>query len=309
MSLDKNNRQAIIYGLMAVLLWSTVATAFKITLRYYTPLQMVFLASVVSVLCLLSIVVWQKKLPLLLPALRTSPALFLVSGLINPVVYYWVLFAAYDLLPASQAQPLNYSWAITLSILAVFFLKQRFTLQDTLACVLAYAGVIVIATRGDVLAMQVESPLGVGLALASTLLWSIYWIINTRNSTDPVIGLLLSFFLSLPFSLVLCLVVDGVPDHSFSSVLAVSYVGLFEMGVAFLLWLMAMKLTSNTAQLSNLIFISPFLSLVLLALIIGEQIHVSSVFGLLMIVAGLLLQHLRLGRDKNKPDLIDKPGL
>ncbi len=57
---------------------------------------------------------------------------------------------------------------------------------------------------------------------------------------------------------------------------AVSYVGLFEMGITFVLWLNALRLTRNTARISNLIFISPFISLLLLATIIGEEIHSST---------------------------------
>lgn len=69
-----------------------------------------------------------------------------------------------------------------------------------------------------------------------------------------------------------------------------SYVGLFEMGVTFVLWLSALRLTQNTARISNLIFASPFISLLLLANIIGEEIHPSTLIGLIMIVCGLLIQ-------------------
>lgn len=44
----------------------------------------------------------------------------------------------------------------------------------------------------------------------------------------------------------------------FEGVLGAAYVGLFEMGICFVMWLMAMKLTNNTARISNLIFLSLF---------------------------------------------------
>ena len=62
------------------------------------------------------------------------------------------------------------------------------------------------------------------------------------------------------------------------------------MGVTFLLWLTALKLTDNTASVGNLIFISPFLSLVFIHYVLGERILISSAAGLLLIVAGLLVQ-------------------
>ena len=71
---------------------------------------------------------------------------------------------------------------------------------------------------------------------------------------------------------------------------AAVYVGVFEMGVAFVLWSYAMKKAENTSRVSNLIFISPFLSLVFIYFILGEQILPSTYIGLVLIVAGLWLQ-------------------
>ncbi|WP_027251469.1 DMT family transporter [Photobacterium halotolerans] len=290
-------KKAIGFGLAAVLLWSTVATAFKITLDYFSPIQMVAAASAVSALALLAIAGYQGKLNQLLPTLRARPLYYLMLGLINPCIYYLVLFKAYDLLPASQAQPLNYSWAITLTLMAALFLGQKIRPQDWVACVFGYLGVVVIATKGDIMALQFDSPLGVALALVSTLLWALFWIINTKNQADPVVSVLLGFVLSLPFSVGLSLYMGAWQPIPWQGWLAVSYVGLFEMGITFVLWLNAMKLTRNTAKLSNLIFLSPFISLILLATIIGETIHPATLVGLVMIIMGLLIQQWR-GRAK-----------
>ncbi|MDD1795630.1 DMT family transporter [Enterovibrio makurazakiensis] len=285
-----NDRLAIGYGLAAVLLWSTVATAFKITLTYMDPIQMLAAASVVSALSLAAVAAWQGTLNQLASTFSRRPLYYLMLGLINPFIYYLVLFKAYDLLPASLAQPLNYSWAITLTLMAAVFLGQKIRQQDWIAAALGYAGVVVIATKGNILDLNFDSPLGVGLALLSTLLWAGYWILNAKNQADPVIGLLLGFILSLPFSIGLSLYSSDWSGIPWQGWLAVSYVGLFEMGITFVLWLKAMKLATNTAKISNLIFISPFISLILLANIIGEQIHPTTLIGLVMIIAGLAIQ-------------------
>ncbi|KKC98638.1 DMT family transporter [Photobacterium halotolerans] len=292
-------KKAIGFGLAAVLLWSTVATAFKITLDYFSPIQMVAAASTVSAIALLVIAAYQGKLNQLLPTLRARPLYYLMLGLINPCIYYLVLFKAYDLLPASQAQPLNYSWAITLTLMAALFLGQKIRPQDWVACLFGYLGVVVIATKGDIMALQFDSPLGVALALVSTLLWALFWILNTKNQADPVVSVLLGFVLSLPFSIGLSLYTGGWQPIPWQGWLAVSYVGLFEMGITFVLWLNAMKLTRNTAKLSNLIFLSPFISLILLATIISETIHPATLIGLVMIIIGLLIQQWR-GKTKAK---------
>jgi drug/metabolite transporter (DMT)-like permease len=296
-----NEKRALLFGLMAVLLWSTVATAFKITLTQFTPIQMLTVASIVSALVLLLICYYQKKNALIVATFTANPRYFVILGLINPLFYYIVLFKAYDLLPASQAQALNYSWAITLTLMASFFLGQKIRRQDYIAAIICYLGVLVIATKGDLLQLNFDSPLGVGLALFSTLLWAGYWILNTRNTADPVISLLLGFLVAIPLACGLSLYEGATWEAiSLKGWLAVSYVGLFEMGITFCLWLSALKMTENTARISNLIFISPFLSLILLVTIIGETIHRSTLMGLGLILSGLVIQQIK---RKTKPTI------
>lgn len=290
----KNEKHAFYFGISAVLLWSTVASAFKITLASFTPVQMLIIASLVSILVLTLICHWQGKLPQVYTTFLQKPLYFIVLGLINPCLYYFILFQAYDLLPASQAQPLNYSWAITLSVMAAFFLKQKLTKYDLVACILGYFGVLVIATQGNVLALEFTSAQGVSLALLSTLLWAGYWILNAKNTADPVISMLLGFILSLPFSFGLLMYQNQAWQNlDFTAWLAVTYVGLFEMGITFVLWLYALKKTNHTSRISNLIFLSPFISLFLLSKIIGEEVGISTVAGLVLILCGLIVQQMK----------------
>lgn len=150
--------------------------------------------------------------------------------------------------------------------------------------------------------MSFASPSGVALALVSTLLWAGYWILNTKNQADPVISVLLGFLISLPFSTLVMLYFGFTWNTiSWHGWLSVTYVGLFEMGITFFLWLNALKHTQNTAKISNLIFISPFISLILLSVIINEQVHISTFMGLVMIVIGLGVQQLK--KKKNKAQL------
>ena len=127
------DRQALMYGLAAVLFWSTVATAFKLALRELDVLQLLAYSVCFSALALLLINWWQGRLALLREYASATPAYFLVMGLVNPVIYYLVLLHCYDLLPAQQAQAINYTWAITLALLAVPILGHKLNRRDVLA--------------------------------------------------------------------------------------------------------------------------------------------------------------------------------
>ena len=286
-----NQAKAYAYGLTTVLLWSTVASAFKLSLRHVDHFQLLLYASAVSILVLSVILVVQGRWRLVLSYSGRQYGQSLGLGLLNPFLYYLVLFKAYDLLPAQEAQPLNYTWALTLAFLSVPLLGQRLALRDVLAGLVSYSGVVVISIRGDVSGLRFSDPLGVALALGSTVIWALYWIYNTKDERDPVAGLWLNFVFGLPFVLAACWLFSDLRVTSLPGLFGAAYVGTFEMGVTFVCWLMALRLAANTAQVGTLIFISPFLSLVFISVLVGEVIRVATLVGLGLIVAGLVVQH------------------
>ncbi len=289
----KNQKKAYIYGLSTVLLCSTVASAFKLSLRYLDYIQLVLYSTIVSIFVLSFILSLRKKIHLLFSYSKREYSKSLVLGFLNPFLYYMVLFKAYDLLPAQEAQPLNYTWAITLVLLSIPILKQRIGIKDIFSVLVSYSGVVVISTHGNILSFRFSNPFGVALALGSTVIWALYWIYNTRDNRDPIAGLLLNFIFGLPWILACCLLFSDLGVSNPYGLIGAAYVGIFEMGITFALWLSALKLSENTAKIGNLIFLSPFLSLVFIHFLVGEKILASTFIGLGFIVSGLLIQRVK----------------
>lgn len=286
-------QKALAFGLGTVLIWSTVATAFKITLSHMDPLQLLLCASTVSVTLLGIILAVQGRLDKLSMSAREY-AYCALLGVLNPFLYYAVLFKAYDLLPAQEAQPLNFTWAITLSLLSVPLLGQRLNKVELAAILVSYLGVLIISTHGDLTSLQFTNGEGVALALVSTVIWALYWIGNTRNQCDPVAGLFFNFLFGLPLILGATLFFSELPPLNAHGLLGALYIGLFEMGISFVFWLTALRLAAQpqgggTARIANLIFLSPFLSLFFISRFAGETIRTATFVGLAFIVAGNML--------------------
>lgn len=287
---NSNLSQAYKYALIAVFLWSTVATAFKISLQYLSPEELVLYASMTSLVTLFIVLIVQKKVHLVKSYIRNNYRLVFSLGLINPFLYYLVLFKAYDLLPAQEAQAINYTWALMLAFLSVPFLKQELRFNDIIAGIICYFGVLVISTKGEPFSLSFSNLEGVFLALLSTVLWSFYWIFNTKVKADPVVALFSNFLVSMPFIIGYILLTQDLTIPAINGALGAIYVGLFEMGITFLFWLKAMQITPNTSKIANMIFISPFLSLIFIYFIVQEPIFISTLFGLLFIIIGLIIQ-------------------
>jgi len=279
-------------ALGAVALWSTVATAFKLGLTLFTPLQLVTVSVVIATLFFLTISLATQRLEnRALVKLRQSGALRRAMGLgiLNPLLYYVVLFAAYDRLPAQVAQPVNYTWSITLALLAVPLLGQRISKSQLAGMLLSYAGVVLIvvpaATDNSGASL---SWFGVFLALASTLIWAFYWLLNARDTGDAITMMTVSFVTACPLLLLLCLLIDGWPELNLQGLMYAGWTGIAEMGLAFLCWQLALRKTRRTAFLGQLIFLAPFVSLLLIHYVLGEAVQLTSVLGLAIIVVGLI---------------------
>lgn len=286
----EKEKQAFLYAIITVLLWSTVASAFKISLRYLNYLDLLFFASFVSTLTLFIICLFQKKIHLLKTFSKDDYLRSLLLGFLSPFLYYCFLFKAYSLLPAQEAQPLNFIWPITLLLLSIPLLKQKVNIKNLLAIFISFTGVFIISTRGDILGFRLTNPLGVSLAVGSSIIWSLYWIYNVKDARDETIKLFLNFLFGFILVMVAKLLFQGIHIPPALGILGGVYVGLFEMGITFLTWLKALQLFKTTAQITNFIYLVPFFSLLVIHFVVGEKILPSSVIGLIFIVIGILLQ-------------------
>ncbi|MEZ5104278.1 MAG: DMT family transporter [Draconibacterium sp.] len=291
-----SNKKAYLYASIAVLFWSTVATAFKIALREFDFIQLIFYASGVTVVLLFFVLLTQKKLPLIFKQTPKQWTYTLLMGAFNPLLYYLVLFKAYSLLPAQVAQPLNMIWPITLALLSVPLLNQKIGWISVVALFVSFIGVFFISSQGGLDGYENTSVLGVSLAVGSSILWSLYWIFNVRDKRDEVIKLFLNFVVGFIYLIPVVFFFSDFRILPGASLWAVIYSGVFEVGITYVLWLKAMNLTTSNAKIGNLVFFAPFLSLVFIHFVLKETIYITTFVGLIFIIAGVLVQQT----DKSK---------
>jgi drug/metabolite transporter (DMT)-like permease len=286
----KNNVLAVIFALIAVAMWSTVATAFKLSLEQMSLLQLLTGASFFSLIVLFITLLIRGELKAAFKTLPNSIRSVLFLSILNPVLYYIVLLEAYDLLPAQVAQSLNYTWAITLTLLSVPLLGHSLTRSDLAAIILGYIGVVFIAFSGKSISGELNY-WGVFLALFSTLIWAGYWLLNARDKKPPITKLFQSFLLATPILLFILVIYEGFPNAiNLKQLAGMVYIGFFEMGLAFICWQMAMHFTDKVSQVGTLIFLSPFISLFIINKFLGEPLSILTFIGLGLIISGILIQ-------------------
>ena len=285
----KKNTHSILLALAAVLSWSTVATAFKVALTYLTHFEMLLIASLTSVLIFTIVLTFQHKWELVKQLNGKQWKELAFQGFLNPAAYYLILFKAYDMLPAQVAQPVNYAWPIVLLILLAVFAKQPIPSKKYIGMIISMSGVVMISLgTGQLSGMSVPIT-GVLLAAFSAFFWAGYWIVNNKHkhSIDAIVSLFGSFVCGSIY-LIVCIPFFGFSVPNLNGLLAGMYVGGFEMAIPFICFGIAMRITSNPTLINQLCYLSPFLSLFFIAMILHEPIVITTYIGLTLIVAGIV---------------------
>lgn len=288
----KDKTQSLLYTILAVVFWSTVATAFKLTLQGMNSAQLLFYSSLTSLIILFVFARLNSPKELMHIFSKQQFKKNMLLGLINPFVYYLTLFTAYSVLPAQEAQPVNLTWPLIISILSVIFLKQKLSVKTIIGLLISFSGVIVIATRGNIFSLHFENLFGVLLAASSSFIWAVFWILNLLDKREESIKLFGAFLFGTVYTGIYIFFFDSFGPVEFKYVLGAVYIGLFEMGITFFLWLKALSLSDNKTKTSTIVYLFPVISLFFIHFVLGEKLFVSSVIGLALIVGGILYQQL-----------------
>lgn len=288
----KQTDKSYFYAGLAVLLWSTVATSFKLGLSELDFIQLIFYASLTSVVVLFLILAFQGKLKLLLNQTPRQLGYSMLLGAFNPVFYYLVLFKAYSLLPAQLAQPLNMVWPVVLTLLSVPLLNQKIGKWSIAGLLISFTGVVFISSQGGFSGFQNTSLTGVLLAVGSSFFWALYWILNVRDQRDGVLKLFLNFFFGLLFLVGVMYFFSDFKVQPGTGLYAAIYIGIFEVGVTYIFWMKALQLSTNNAKIGNMVFLTPFFSLIFIRFILNETLFGTTFIGLAFIITGIFIQQL-----------------
>lgn len=294
----KNQKKAYLFASLAILFWSTMSSAFKLTLNYIDATNLLFFASVTSLLILFLILLFTKQLSQLKEIRLKSILNSAFLGALNPFAYYLILFEAYNILKAQIAGTLNYFWPIVLVVLSIPILKQKISYKSLIAIFISFFGIVIISTEGNLKSLESNNLLGIALAVGSALFWALYWIYNVKDQRSEIPKLFLNFLFGTIYIFLYIIIFKNFTVPSENAIIGSLYIGLFEMGLTYVFWLKALKLSINTAKVSNLVYLSPFIALLIIRITLGEQILLTTFIGLIFIIGGIILQKYI---DKAKP--------
>lgn len=289
----QGDRSGYIYITFVVLFWASTAAVGKLLLADLGSLPLLFLSCLFATSSLFIIILLQKKVQVMKQFKLRDYITFLYMGFIGIFLYTFLLFESLTYLRAQEAFILNYLWPIMVVIFSAAILKERFTLTRCGGVVISFLGVFIVMAQASA-GLQFDSLKGVASAIGCAVSYGLFSVLGKRRDYDRYVSMMFYYLFATIFSAVPVLMRSGLPRLSIAQLLGVVWLGVFANGVAFVFWFLSLR-HGDTARMSSIIFLTPFLSLVYIYFLLDEEILLSSFLGLILIVLGIAIQYVEKG--------------
>ena len=282
-------KKQYLYAFGAIGFWATTATVSKLLLHSYTTMQVLALTSAIAAVFLLIVNGCKGNLKKLRAyGLRD----FLITagvGLLGTFGYDALLYMGIDRLLASQAMIINYLWPMMAVVAGCILLKEKMTFRKAIAVVMSFVGVIIVTSNGSLQGFSGSNLEGALCCMLGAVCYGLFVVLNKRLPYEPMVNMMLFYAQSAILAFVYVALLEEIPTVTAAQLPGFLWIGIACHAIGYVSWALAMKY-GQTAKIANLAYITPFLAMVVAHFVLGDPITVWSVGGLLVIVAGILLQ-------------------
>lgn len=282
-------KKEYIYAGISIFFWSTTATVTKLLLGGLNSMQVVLISSFFSFAFLFLLCLFKGDLKDAKKYKFTDYIQMFGLGVLGIFIYHFFLYAGIDKMLASQAFIINYLWPIATVIFACIILKEKMTVRKIIAIAMSFLGVIIVTSNGNLLSVDKDTLIGAALCVIAALSYGLFSVLNKKKPYNKYFSMMFYYFASFVASLVYLLLFDRIPMLTSAEWLGLTFNGVFASAIPYLTWALALA-NGDTARISNLAYITPFLSLVWTALVLKEPIGIYSVLGLVVIILGIFVQ-------------------
>ena len=286
-----SNRQKLmghLYAIFTTLVWGSCFVLTKVMLTAYTPTQIIPLRMGLAYLALWALRPKTMKLP------WKDELMFILIGITGGSFYFFLQNTA-----SAHTSAANVSILVSMSPILTVILAQLFSRRGEklgkwvyIGAVIAIAGVVMVVLNGT-LTFHL-SPVGDLLALGAALLWAIYSIL-IKPYTEQYDSFLVTrrvFFWAFITAIPLMLMTDGMPNLTplFTQpkvLLSWIFLAVFGNAICFAIWNIAFQ-RLGVVITNNYLYASPFVTLIVGWLLLGEPVSLMSIIGAVLITVGVI---------------------
>ena len=289
-----SNSKVLVYAeaLFAVIVWGASFIATKVALADISPIAIVWLRFLMGVIILGIAVILRKQFAL--PD-RKEWWYFALLGFLGITFHQWLQSNGLQTSEAGTTAWIVSTTPVFMALLGWFLLQERLGWTKNLGILLAFLGVLIVVSKGDLRSVSVGrfgAP-GDVLILISAVNWAVFSALSRRGLKSHPASLMMFYVMSFgwAFTSLIFLTTGGLAEISQLSLrgwTGVAFLGVFCSGLAYIAWYDALK-ALPTAQTGVFLYIEPLVAVVVAFFVLGEAIIPASLFGGAVILFGVWL--------------------
>lgn len=278
-----------IYALLTVSIWSTMAAVAKMILFDIPNLETLSISSIFAFVFLLIINIKNGLIRELKQYSVKDYVIMAGLGFLGLFMYSALYYYGLTQLSSQEACIINYLWPIMLVIFSCIILKEKFTAIKGIAMLCSFVGIVILSTGNTSVANE-NSMSGIISCIIAAACYGLFSVLNKKVDYNQNIAMMVIWFVVAVCSAILGPITEDWKPIEGTQWLGMLWLGVVIDAVAYLLWALALKGVKNTAKIANLAYLTPFLSLVVSAVVLSEQVSFRAIVALIFIVGGILLQ-------------------
>jgi len=275
---SRSNR-SLIYALVAVLIWSTLAILGS-KLDSVPSFLLVGVALITSgTISTFKIRKWKV------------PSKTLLTGVGGISGYHFLIFTAYKYSPVVEANLMNYLWPLLIVLLSPIVLPEYNLEQNHIfGALIGLSGAALIITRGRIQLELVYLP-GYLMAAGAAIVWALYSLMSKKLPEFPTAAVggfcMVSGIISL-FLYFLGSMYQGFYSPTRLEWIYMILLGLGPMGSAFFVWDRALK-DGDPRIIGSITYLTPLLSTMWLILAGGKKLTWISGLAMFLLITGAFI--------------------
>jgi len=296
----KNGTLPLIEASLSVLSWGASFVATKVALRDAQPATVVWLRFAMGVVILGTAVVVRKQLAL---PRRKDLAYFILLGFIGITFHQWLQSTGLLTTQATATAWIVATSPIFIALLGWLFLKEKLGGMRVGGIALAFVGVLLVVSKGNLESLLIGSAITTGdiLIFISAPNWAVFSVLSRKGLKQQPAARMMFFVMLFGwlFSSILFFSGPGLSDIAHLTTqgwMGVAFLGVFCSGLAYIFWYDALQ-ALPASQVGVFLYLEPLVTVVVAAILLREPLLLASLVGGAVILLGVWMVNRRSGTD------------
>ncbi len=279
-------------ALFAVVVWGASFIATKVALRDVSPVTIVWLRFAMGVVILGATVARRGRFAL--PHWREW-GYFALLGFLGITFHQWLQSNGLQTSEAGTTAWIVATTPVFMALLGWLALKEGLSLARIGGITMAFIGVLLVVSKGDLASVSVGKFGAPGdvLILISSINWAVFSVLSRRGLKSHPASLMMFYVMTSGWLFTSILFFAGTDPGEMANLtlngwIGIVFLGVFCSGLAYIAWYDALQ-SLSAAQTGSFLYIEPLVAVVVAFFVLNEAIVPASLLGGGIILFGVWL--------------------